>query len=159
MKCHRCQVDKPIHEFYNNATYYCKQCSYLVLKEWIKKNPEKNAANRKRYKQKHKEEIKHYYHTWYTKNKKKLLERRKENNKKIVMLWKKNNPEKIKAHALVTESIRKGIIFRSHTCEHCYTKTYTIAHHLDYTKPLEILWLCDSCHKRQHILDKTEHKM
>lgn len=56
---------------------------------------------------------------------------------------------------------RRGIIKRQH-CEACgrgsqfaagtidYLKDIH-AHHDDYSKPLEVRWLCPSCHKRHHV--------
>jgi hypothetical protein len=29
-------------------------------------------------------------------------------------------------------------------------------HHPDYDKPFEIVWLCSSCHRREHQLGKTK---
>jgi hypothetical protein len=37
-------------------------------------------------------------------------------------------------------------------CEACDTKTKTEAHHNNYNKPLEIVWLCKPCHMKYHRL-------
>jgi hypothetical protein len=35
-------------------------------------------------------------------------------------------------------------------CYYCGT-TDTVAHHEDYDKPCDIIWLCERCHRRRHI--------
>jgi transposase-like protein len=40
---------------------------------------------------------------------------------------------------------------RGTRCETCRAKNNIHAHHDDYTKPLDVRWLCASCHKRHHI--------
>jgi len=36
-------------------------------------------------------------------------------------------------------------------CEKCAEKPPADMHHEDYSKPLEVIWLCRGCHKRGHI--------
>uniref|UniRef100_A0A6M3LQA7 HNH endonuclease n=1 Tax=viral metagenome TaxID=1070528 RepID=A0A6M3LQA7_9ZZZZ len=37
-------------------------------------------------------------------------------------------------------------------CEACNRGDYIQAHHEDYNKPTEVLWLCASCHKKAHMI-------
>jgi len=64
-------------------------------------------------------------------------------------LYKLNNPEKCKAQDIINHHIRKGEIERL-SCEVCGRQD-THAHHEDYSKPLEVIWLCPSCHKKWHL--------
>ena len=48
--------------------------------------------------------------------------------------------------------LRLGNVERIDTCEIC-DGAYTEAHHHDYFKPLEVIWLCDSCHGMIHRKD------
>lgn len=49
--------------------------------------------------------------------------------------------------------MKNGTIERAELCSSCGNPPgngYTRAHHDDYAKPLEVRWLCGSCHKKQH---------
>lgn len=54
--------------------------------------------------------------------------------------WKHNQRQK------VSYALRIGKITRPSTCSKCKEANEVQAHHEDYTKPLDIIWLCKSCH-------------
>ena len=62
--------------------------------------------------------------------------------------WKKHHPEKNRAHNTVYRALKSGIIQRE-DCAVCGDPE-TEAHHEDYSKPLDVIWLCSSCHKQVH---------
>ena len=62
--------------------------------------------------------------------------------------WKKNNPEKVKAHHLLRYAVRIGIVIKK-PCEIC-GDINSMGHHADYNKPLEVMWLCSKHHKEIH---------
>lgn len=67
--------------------------------------------------------------------------------------WRERNREKMRAHSAVARALRKGTLVRPLDCEGCggnYTGKLE-AHHDDYSKPLDVKWLCDECHKKRHI--------
>jgi hypothetical protein len=53
------------------------------------------------------------------------------------------------AHNAVTRAIKLGKIERQ-PCQMCGTKDWVVAHHDDYHKPLDIMWLCPVHHKARH---------
>jgi hypothetical protein len=57
-------------------------------------------------------------------------------------------PEKKKARTIVQVELRSGRIHR-HPCFVCGNKAE--AHHEDYSKPLDIIWLCRKHHAARHI--------
>ena len=63
--------------------------------------------------------------------------------------YRKRNPIKHKAHALVSRAIRSGKLFRE-PCEKCGEVEPIHAHHDDYAKPLNIRWLCSKHHSQWH---------
>jgi hypothetical protein len=67
--------------------------------------------------------------------------------------WCKENPEKRKAHNAVKNALRYGKIHR-HPCCICGNKAQ--AHHEDYSKPLDVIWLCLRHHADRHIEIKEQ---
>ena len=62
------------------------------------------------------------------------------------------DPVTLQAHRVTTYAIRCGKLIRPDTCSECGKKSKPEAHHDDYSKPLEVRWLCRSCHCRFHRL-------
>jgi len=74
--------------------------------------------------------------------------KRMEAAKKTTQSWKRADPRRSKAHSAVANAIKSGRLQRS-SCERCgFIKT--VAHHEDYEKPLDVVWLCQPCHKQRH---------
>lgn len=44
-----------------------------------------------------------------------------------------------------------GMIEYPELCEHCKRVPPKVAHHRDYFKPLDVLWLCHDCHRQDHV--------
>lgn len=132
MKCSRCHLDKGTEEFYTCNKWQCKSCVKKKYMEWCDKNPDKVRAKRQRYRDKNKEEAKEYYRGWYKKN------------------GRKRDPIKQAAHTMVAEAIRKGIIVRPTECSVCNDTNKIEGHHNDYYQPLEVIWLCNRCHRKLH---------
>lgn len=56
--------------------------------------------------------------------------------------------------SIVQSAEEKGTITRPLLCETCKQEKILIRHHRDYHKPLEITWLCYSCHLKEHYTNK-----
>lgn len=60
------------------------------------------------------------------------------------------NPSKINARQVVEAAIKAGVLAKPEACSSCGKKDCRIeAHHEDHTKPLEVTWLCVSCHRKR----------
>lgn len=73
---------------------------------------------------------------------------RKEYARAASKLHAQRNPEKQKARTAVGNAIRDGRLRRL-PCEVCGIEK-TQAHHEDYSKPLDVRWLCFRCHRAEH---------
>lgn len=62
--------------------------------------------------------------------------------------WRAENPEGYKAHTALGNAVRDKKIIKM-PCEVCGNKR-SHAHHDDYSKPLEVKWLCAMHHHRLH---------
>ena len=69
-------------------------------------------------------------------------------------MWDEDVPTALKmwANAVVSEAIKRGKLERPDTCSNCKNKrTDSVhAHHSDYFRPLDVTWLCASCHGEAH---------
>jgi hypothetical protein len=122
-------------------------------------NWEKRAEQARRSYEKHREKIarkrakKNRKQEEREKNRLRQAEWRKSNRSKcgeVVANWKKKNPQKAGAHSLVLWAVKTGVLNRPDKCEECGKSGKIQGHHEDYTKPLEIKWLCKFCHSRKH---------
>lgn len=60
-----------------------------------------------------------------------------------------DHPEQCRAYDKVNHAIKTGRLVPQ-PCEVCTidNQQNVVAHHQDYSKPLDVNWLCASCHKR-----------
>lgn len=61
-------------------------------------------------------------------------------------IWKNNNPEKRRAHEIFHLAVEKKILVRPEKCSKCKKVAKVDGHHTDYSKPLQVVWLCRFCH-------------
>ena len=67
------------------------------------------------------------------------------------LAWRAKYPGRRWAHTRVANALKYGELVRPNVCERCQEAKYTIAHHEDYKKPLQVMWLCDICHGIRHV--------
>ena len=60
-----------------------------------------------------------------------------------------NNKHKFHARYLVAKALKKGELTIK-PCAFCSSTENVEAHHADYAKPLDVIWLCEACHKAEH---------
>ena len=71
-------------------------------------------------------------------------------HKKDVKKWMDNNRDKALAHSAIKNRVKSGTIVKPTNCQDCGLAIAVEAHHPDYNKRLEVLWVCDDCHKAIH---------
>jgi ribosomal protein S27AE len=62
------------------------------------------------------------------------------------------------AHRKVAYAVRRGVLVKPKACERCGKSRHVrlSGHHADYSKPLDVKWLCHRCHSREHTLFPIE---
>jgi hypothetical protein len=70
--------------------------------------------------------------------------------------FRRENPLAGPAHCMVARAIKDGKIKKPKKCSRCDKKGKVLAHHKDYYKPLEVIWVCQVCHKQIHKEIKNE---
>lgn len=132
-KCFKCNIVKPLSEFYKHSAMAdghvnkCKECN----KNDVTANRNKNIEKFRQY----------------DRERAKIPERIKANTE-ITRAWRAEDLRRQVAHSQVSKAVRNGGLVRQPCCRCGETKT--VAHHEDYDKPLEVVWLCQPCHKQRH---------
>ena len=67
---------------------------------------------------------------------------------RISTAWRQADKRRGAAHNAVARAVRLGQL-TPEPCERCGCEK-SLAHHEDYDKPLEVVWLCQPCHKQRH---------
>ena len=82
---------------------------------------------------------------------------------KLIMLkakndWSIRNAYKRKAHQAVNNAVRDGLLEKG-ACEVCGTTEGRIeGHHDDYSKPLDVRWLCTAHHAEHHKNEREKRR-
>lgn len=84
------------------------------------------------------------------KKKRSKTTKRIELRKKYVEKYKQEHPERVAICLRVRRAIKSGKIIRPSHCSICGKECKPVAHHYDYNKPLDVIFVCQSCHKRIH---------
>jgi hypothetical protein len=132
-ECFKCNIIKPLEEFYKHsgmADGHLNKCKVCNKKDVI----EHRLKNIERIRE-------------YDKRRAKLPER-KRHNAMVTHAWRAEDRRRGRAHYAVSRALVKGILERGLCCR-CGSQK-TLAHHDDYDKPLDVMWLCQPCHKQRH---------
>jgi hypothetical protein len=131
-ECFKCKKEKPLSDFYKHPQMKdgrvnkCKECN----KADVRKNRADNID---------------YYRAYDCKRgSRQTDEYRKRYNR--------DNPIKYGARTMVSNAVRDGRLSKPHICSAvgCESTGRLHGHHEDYSKPLEVRWLCPPCHFAWH---------
>ena len=150
-KCTGCGELKPVDEYYihprmsGGHVNRCKDCYREYSKKRRADNAEKiRAYDRQRDSLPHRVKARKEYAEMLKKTGK-----RKDYERERRKRYAEKNPEKKNARALVWYHLNAGNIKRL-PCEVCGVAD-SQAHHEDYSKPLDIMWLCCKHHNEIHV--------
>ena len=132
--CSTCGLEKPLGEFNKKRSNkdglqsQCRSCFSDYNKARYAKDPERHKSNVRKYMA---ENIENVFQT-----RMKMCEK---------------NPNHKNANMVRDLAIQVGVIERPDYCSGCgcSSSEHRIeAHHHDYSKPLDVIWLCTPCHSR-----------
>ena len=129
--CFKCGAEKPLAEFYKHkqmADGHLNKCKTCTKSDANKKHRSENL-----------ERIRAYDRS--RGSRKSLSDLRK---------YRSKNPAKYAAHRAITNGVKYGRIIRGESCETCGATGSIHGHHDDYSKQLEVRWLCAVCHHQWH---------
>ncbi len=146
--CFKCGVEKPLSEFYKHAEMAdghvnkCKVCN----KKDVKDNYRANIDHYKEY------EISraNLDHRVAARKSYAQTEQGKQKHSEAVERWAAAHPDRNGAKIIVNNAVRDGRLTPWPVCSvpSCCAKPE--AHHPDYSKPLDVVWLCRKHHYGAH---------
>ena len=160
--CSRCKEMKALDDFgKSNKTKCglrgdCKKCRNArrllnreriisLNKLWYDRNKEK--VNAKRKSPENRKKARDYKALNAEKyNRLRGLYRSREESRKE----REKHRDKINARKILNYHVSKGHIIKFDACQECGSKERIHGHHENYSKPLEVIWLCNKCHQRRH---------
>lgn len=101
------------------------------------------------------EYMREYYHKPENKRRiKARVKRYQEENPDAVLrtrlLTHEKNPSKPNARRVVEAAVKAGVLSKPGSCSKCGKTSCRIeAHHEDHARPLDVTWLCVSCHRKR----------
>ena len=149
--CRWCEQTKPISDFYKHPKMEdghlgkCKECQKANTKNARERRPE--------------------YYRDYDKNRANLPHRvqaraeysktpaGKEKHRSANETWMMKHQNRRAASHILNNAVRDGKVPR-HPCFICGKKAH--AHHPDYDRPLDVIWLCPKHHKEAHAIAYEE---
>jgi len=161
MLCKRCKKEKGLEkfEFRSDRGKYrtvCKDCKnerertrYVLI---AKDLSERRKISRNQNLEERREKARQSY--W--KNRGELLDKARQrpryskSSPEATARWRVKNKPKCAAHQAVNRAIKSGKLIRPDRCAICATIGKVQAHHSDYTKPLDVIFVCGPCHKKLH---------
>uniref|UniRef100_A0A6M3M030 Putative baseplate protein n=1 Tax=viral metagenome TaxID=1070528 RepID=A0A6M3M030_9ZZZZ len=146
MHCKQCNTSKDAAEFYKSTPNRCKEC----IKERVRAHRQENlervrAYDRMRGSMPHRVAAREEYRKTPAFAK---------SHEAAVKRWGARHPERKRASTAVHNAIRDGKLIPWPVCAvpECCGKPH--GHHPDYSRPLDVVWLCDKHHKEAHALVK-----
>lgn len=144
--CFKCGVPKSESEFYLHPAMKdgllgkCKECTKRdTAKRAVEKADVIRAYDRKRATLPHRIEARKAYNSTSAGK----LAHQKALKKQIFQ-----HPDKKKAHSAVSDAVKAGRLIRQ-PCSVCGLAK-SEGHHPNYSKPLEVVWLCNKHHRAEH---------
>lgn len=62
----------------------------------------------------------------------------------------KKYPHQVAAYQKVFHALKRKKLIRPLNCSLCNERGYIMGHHSDYSKPLDVIWVCWKCHEMLH---------
>ena len=162
--CCRCREVQQLADFYRDSRMEdgrrskCKTCfkQYAArryqrkLKDpvWVERERERKRLNMRRWRVNNPEKARLRGKLWWERN----PEKARAGNR----AWSQRNKHKSAAHSKLNNAVARGDIVRPSDCSRCGVEPVPRniqGHHPDYNKPLDVEWICRSCHGEEHRLE------
>ena len=143
--CPKCGETKPLDDFYRRGNGYrhnCRACICARQRSWLKRKTQdpmfvmsRRKKDRDRHRGRYQEDPAY---------------REKKRSRRTT---KCRSPRLGAVYRHVRDAIETGRLVPADCCERCghdFSEHKRESHHADYSKPLEVEWLCQPCHAHEH---------
>ncbi len=171
--CKKCGATKTLEFFAKRSKEkyhtYCQECANASAREYY--TPELGRRSWERKKENNHERVKEQNNKATKKYRAKNIDwiraKGRENAKnreqkydkekalKWVRKWQKKNKHKLNAAAKARRAVKLGKIIKPNYCQICGDEAKLQNHHHDYSKPLEVIFVCRMCHG---LMDRVRRK-
>lgn len=150
--CFKCSRELPLGAFYRHKGMAdgrlnkCKTCTKADANRYRADNLERvQAYDRARANQPHRVAARDAYQQ---------TEQGRVAARRAKRAYIERNPERRRAHNATNNAVRDGRLVKSDACERCGGKSRLHGHHDDYSRPLNVVWLCTRCHREVHASER-----
>lgn len=148
--CFKCLCEKPLEAFYKHnrmADGHLNKC-----KECTKSDVTKRRAENADYVRAYDRSRSNLPHRVKARNAYQKTEAWAKSHSAAAIRWAEKHPDRRAASLAVGNAVRDGRLSRQ-PCWCCGEKAQ--AHHPDYSRPLDVVWLCPTHHKQAHAVAKN----
>lgn len=142
--CKTCGATPETAEFYGSIGTYCKE-------HWRERVAANRAARSDYYQAKDRERA-NLPHRVEARRRYATTERGREAHARASARYVEKHPERYTARNMVNAAIRDGRLQPWPVCALPTCEEKPEAHHPDYSRPLDVVWLCHAHHKQAHAL-------
>ena len=149
-KCVKCAKLKPSDAFYKmrsgSLLPQCKLCHNAKSRAYYAEYKDSMRESRARY---------------YADNRERLVAARsavdpdKAAERQRRYRAQKGNAEKVRARSAVGKAVSRGKMQKPAACSKCDRVGPVHGHHHDYSRPLDVRWLCVPCHWNKHLQERA----
>ena len=163
--CYKCKRPLPIDRFGSNhskrdgLSTECRECKRAQDRQYFHNNREACLTRMAEYRLEHREELRaralEYSRSTRGREVNNVAKRRyyyKHHDVCLarMKLHRQINAAKYIARYTISNAVKLGKVTRPNTCSACNKPCNVHAHHDNYSKPLDVRWLCRKCHGRIH---------
>lgn len=153
--CTSCHSTKPITAFHRRREGYqpkCKECTLAYNRQYRAANRNDIAAQDKVRSGRFKTPEGRAKRAAYQRNRRRSNPAADRSARRQLpsygVAYTKRTPEAARAHSAVQRALKSGRLVRPTACTNCGRSDSRIeGAHLDYSKPLDVIWLCAMCHR------------
>jgi len=146
--CKDCSIAKELHDYYIAPTSpdghvnRCKECTKAGVRA--------NRANKIEYYRDYDRSRNMSSDRVKARREYIITDAGKDARRKAAITYRNKFPNSYRAKIKFGNALRANIVERQYSCSKCSSDINVEGHHDDYSKPLEVRWLCSRCHKLWH---------